>query len=57
VKAFDETFGQTVHQRYSYRYHDIIWGGKFTPAFGVDESGNLQVHLDKVGKYEIQNRL
>ncbi|HYA16296.1 MAG TPA: ion channel [Bryobacteraceae bacterium] len=53
VKAFDETFGQQVHQRFSYRYHDVIWGGRFTPAFGIDSAGNLQVHLDKVGRYEL----
>jgi inward rectifier potassium channel len=53
VKAWDETFGQTVHQRYSYRYGELVWGGKFTPAFGVDESGSLEVHLDKIGRFEI----
>ena len=52
VKAWDETFGQTVHQRFSYRYNEIVWGGKFTPAFGVDGAGHLHVHLDKVGSYE-----
>lgn len=51
VKAFDETFGQTVHQRYSYRFSEVVWGGRFTPAFGVDGNGDLQVHLDKVGNY------
>ena len=49
VKAWDETFSQTVHQRFSYRYSEIVWGGRFTPAFGVDEKGELQVHVDKVG--------
>lgn len=52
VKAWDETFGQTVHQRFSYRYEDVIWGGRFTPAFLVDQNGNLTVHVDKVGAYE-----
>lgn len=51
VKAWDETFGQTVHQRFSYHYSDLVWGGKFVPAFGVDESGSLQVHVDKVGSF------
>jgi inward rectifier potassium channel len=51
VKAWDETFSQTVHQRFSYRYSEIVWGGKFTPAFGVDGKGDLQVHVDKVGSY------
>jgi len=55
VKAWDETFGQTVHQRFSYRYSEIVWGGRFTPAFGVDEKGDLQVHVDKVGTYVIEN--
>jgi inward rectifier potassium channel len=55
VKAWDETFGQTVHQRYSYRFNEVVWGGRFTPAFGVDENGDLQVHVDKVGNYATEN--
>ena len=55
VKAWDETFSQTVHQRFSYRYSEIVWGGKYTPAFGVDADGNLQVHVDKVGNHVIEN--
>jgi inward rectifier potassium channel len=51
IKAWDETFGQTVHQRFSYRYSELVWGGKFTPAFGIDPAGDLQVHVDKVGSY------
>jgi inward rectifier potassium channel len=51
VKAWDETFGQTVHQRFSYRYSELVWGAKFTPAFGVDQKGDLQVHVDKLGNY------
>ncbi len=55
VKAWDETFGQTVHQRFSYRYNEIVWGGRFTPAFAVDENGDMQVHVDKIGNYVIEN--
>ena len=55
VKAWDETFGQTVHQRFSYRYNEVVWGGRFTAAFGVDEKGDLQVHVDKVGNHVIEN--
>jgi len=55
VKAWDETFGQTVHQRFSYRYSEVVWGGRFTPAFGVDEEGNMQVHVDKVGNFVKEN--
>jgi inward rectifier potassium channel len=55
VKAWDETFGQTVHQRFSYRYSEVVWGGRFTPAFGVDEEGGMQVHVDKVGNHVREN--
>jgi inward rectifier potassium channel len=51
AKAWDETFSQTVHQRFSYRYSEVVWDARFTPAFGVDANGDLQVHLDKVGVY------
>jgi len=55
IKAWDETFAQTVHQRFSYRYDDLVWDAKFTPAFGVDAKGELQVHVDKVGNYVTEN--
>jgi len=51
AKAWDETFSQTVHQRFSYRYSEVVWGARFTPAFGVDNDGDLQLHVDKVGNY------
>jgi inward rectifier potassium channel len=51
AKAWDETFSQTVHQRFSYHYSEVVWDAKFTPAFGVDPSGGLQVHVDKVGAF------
>jgi inward rectifier potassium channel len=52
IKGFDETFGQTVHARYSYRADEIAWGARFAPAFDVDEYGNLRVEVDKVGMIE-----
>lgn len=52
IKAFDETFGQNVHARFSYRYDEITWGAKFAPAFEIDESGDLTVEVDKVSSTE-----
>lgn len=52
VKGFDETFGQTVHSRYSYRHDEIVWGAKFQPAFRVEESGDLLLEFDKLGEYQ-----
>lgn len=55
VKAWDETFAQTVHQRFSYRYSELVWGARFTSGFGVGQDGDLHVHVDKVGAYVIEN--
>ncbi|MBV9503215.1 MAG: hypothetical protein JO138_27900 [Acidobacteriaceae bacterium] len=52
MKAFDDTFGQTVHARYSYRFDEITWGAKFAPAFEIDHNGDLQVEISKVGSIE-----
>src|SRR5579872_266663 len=49
IKGFDDTFSQTVHARYSYRYDEIVWGAKFAPAFDVDEAGAIVLEVDKVG--------
>jgi inward rectifier potassium channel len=51
IKAWDETFSQTVHQRFSYRYSELVWGGRFTPAFAIDGKGDLQVYVDRIGNY------
>jgi inward rectifier potassium channel len=51
VKGFDETFGQTVHSRYSYRYDEFVWDARFRPAFRVEESGDLLLEVDKLGVY------
>jgi inward rectifier potassium channel len=49
LKAFDDTFSQTVFARYSYRYDELQWGKRFAPAFTVDKSGDLVVELDRLG--------
>ena len=52
IKAFDETFSQSVRARYSYRYDEIVWNAKFTPAFEFDETGNMVLNIDKVGSHK-----
>jgi inward rectifier potassium channel len=49
VKGFDDTFSQTVHSRYSYRYDEIVWGARFAPAFQIDQAGDMVLEVDKVG--------
>ena len=48
LTGFDDTFSQTVHTRYSYRYDEMVWGAKFVPAFEVDEEGELVIEVNRV---------
>lgn len=49
IKGFDDTFSQTVHARYSYRYDEFKWGARFAPAFEVDPEGDLILDVNRVG--------
>jgi inward rectifier potassium channel len=53
MKAFDESFGQVVNARFSYRYDDIVWGAKFVQSFEVEANGDLRLEMDRVGDYTI----
>ena len=52
MRGFDETFGQVVYARNSYRYDEIVWGAKFAAAFDVDAAGDLLLWVDRVGLTE-----
>jgi len=52
IKGFDDTFGQTVHSRYSYLPEDIIWGVKFELAYETAETGDVIFHMDKLHKFK-----
>jgi inward rectifier potassium channel len=52
ISGFDDTFSQTVHTRYSYRYDEVIWGAKFAPAFEIGEDGDLVIEVDRVSRIE-----
>lgn len=53
LKAFDDTFSQTVHSRTSYMFDEIVWGARFKPAFERDEEGRLMLNLDKIDDHEL----
>jgi inward rectifier potassium channel len=50
VKAYDDTFSQTVLARHSYRHDEFLWNKRFAPAFFVDDEGDLVLELKKVGE-------
>jgi inward rectifier potassium channel len=52
MRGYDETFGQTVYARYSYRFDEIEWGVKFSSAFDVDTKGEMVLWVDRVSSTE-----
>ena len=50
IKAFDDTFFQTVHVRHSYRYDEVVWGARFVPAFEPDAQGEMVLDLGKLSE-------
>jgi inward rectifier potassium channel len=52
IKAYDDTFSQTVLSRYSYRHDEFMWSKRFSPAFEVDGEGDLVLDLDRVGQFQ-----
>lgn len=52
LKAFDDTFSQTVHSRTSYQHNEIVWGAKFRPAYDRTEEGQLVLDLSKISHYD-----
>ncbi|MFI5134604.1 MAG: ion channel [Chitinophagales bacterium] len=51
IKAFDETFSDTVHHRISYKSDDLIWGAKFVLPYEQQADGKTIHHLNKVGEF------
>lgn len=52
VKAFDDTFSQTVHGRTSYQNEEIVWNAKFEPVFQPDETGLMTIDMSKLSDYK-----
>ena len=53
LKAYDETYSQTVYSRSSYIHGEIIFGAKFIPATITDDEGTTILDLEKISEYEM----
>jgi len=53
LRAFDDTFSQTVHSRTAYQANDIVWGAKFKPVFDRDYDGRIVLDLSKISDHEV----
>ena len=52
LKAFDDTFSQTVHSRASYKYHEVVWGARFSNIFVESEKEITTIDLGKFNDIE-----
>lgn len=52
LKAFDDTFSQTVYSRTSYRPGEIVFGAKFLPMFTQQENGKTLLDLRLINAME-----
>jgi len=52
IKAYDDSFNQTVHVRFSYKADQVVWGAKFRPAFSQGANGVTYVNLHQLSDYE-----
>jgi inward rectifier potassium channel len=53
LRAFDDTFSQTIHSRTAYQAHEIVWNAKFKPVFDREESGRIVLDLSKISDHEL----
>jgi inward rectifier potassium channel len=53
IKAFDDTYSQTVHTRSSYRYDEVTWGARFLPMFEeANNDKNVRLNLNHISSCE-----
>lgn len=52
ISGYDETFAQNVHSKTSYRYADLVCGGKFKPMY-YEEDGRTVLQLDRIDEVEM----
>jgi inward rectifier potassium channel len=52
LRAFDDTFSQTIHSRTAYQAKEIVWGAKFKPVFDRGADGRIVLDLSKINDHE-----
>ena len=52
IKAFDDTFSQSIYQRTSYIADEVRWGVRFKPMSTVGADGRTEMDVDLVGATE-----
>ncbi len=51
IRAYEETFAQTVHTRSSYRYNELVFGAKFNSMLLSASQGSVIIELNRINEY------
>lgn len=54
VKAFDDSFSQTVYSRMSYKYDEFVWNASFNSSL-FEEDGKMGIKLNNLNDYTVLN--
>jgi inward rectifier potassium channel len=52
IKAFDDTFSQSIYQRTSYTADEVLWGHHFRPMATFGKDGEMEMDVDLVDATE-----
>ncbi len=52
IKAFDDTFAQTIYQRTSYIAEEVVWGARFKPMTALGADGAVEMNVNLVDALE-----
>jgi inward rectifier potassium channel len=52
IKAFDDTFSQSIYQRTSYTADEVLWGARFKPMSTLAADGATEMNVDLVDATE-----
>ena len=53
IRAYEETFAQTVHTRSSFRFNELVFGAKFKSILLPATNGSVNVELNRINEYEL----
>ena len=53
IKGVDDSYSQTVYDRYSYTAEEMVWDAKFAPILSKRKDGMPYLIVEEVGKYHL----
>jgi inward rectifier potassium channel len=51
INGTNDTFGQNIHSRTSYKHDEVVWDARFLPIF-ENKCGKTLVKINEINRYE-----